>query len=117
MCCRPTLRCEAVGYAVLCSLPGPIQFAARSARWLTHHPVLTQAKNFHGTYQDPTLYVQTPLQVAAEREAARYYFQQVCTDLCMHILSSKFTFCYSILKLHGLITAYCKLHDAGWATI
>ena len=38
---------------------------------------LLQAKNFHGVYQDPTTYVQVPLQVAAEREIARYYFQKV----------------------------------------
>lgn len=31
-------------------------------------------KNFHGVFQNPTTYVQVPLQVAAEREIARHYF-------------------------------------------
>jgi len=36
-----------------------------------------QTKSFHGSYEDPTLHIQVPLQVAAEREIARRYFQQV----------------------------------------
>lgn len=33
-----------------------------------------QARAFHGTYLDPNLEIQIPLQVAAEREIARSYF-------------------------------------------
>jgi hypothetical protein len=33
-----------------------------------------QARNFHGTYLDPNLEIQIPLQVAAEREITRSYF-------------------------------------------
>ena len=36
-----------------------------------------QVKSFHGVFQHPTTYIQAPLQVAAEREIARYYFRKV----------------------------------------
>ena len=53
----------------------------RYDRVLRHHyadyGLTAQAKSFHGSYEDPTLHIQVPLQVAAEREIARYYFRKV----------------------------------------
>ncbi len=38
---------------------------------------VSQAKVFHGMYENPMAFIQVPLQVAAEREITRYYYQKV----------------------------------------
>ncbi len=48
-----------------------IQFFAPLLTVVTSAP---QSRNFHGTYLDPNLEIQIPLQVAAEREITRSYF-------------------------------------------
>ena len=91
MCCKRTQRCVSACYAVRdCACARLLVKCALSPGTPAGKPtsyVFMQAKNFHGNYQDPTLYVQTPLQVAAEREVARYYFEQVCPNVLNHILS------------------------------
>jgi hypothetical protein len=37
-----------------------------------------QVKYFRGSFQDPVFFSQVPVQVAVEREIARWYWKQVC---------------------------------------
>ncbi len=48
-----------------------------------------QVKFFKNSFQDPTFFAQVPMQVAAEREIARYYWQQVRRQVGAH----KFSIC------------------------
>ena len=71
---QPVLhRDAAVSILLLCEKVGTNVLKA-----MRHHQQCCicplQARAFHGTYLDPNLEIQIPLQVAAEREIARSYF-------------------------------------------
>ena len=80
-------------------------------------------KNFHGVFQNPTTYVQVPLQVAAEREIARHYFSLVRVTLgsgLIHWLNWLYSHCVLGLKIikwilkenwHSLILVYNKMRS------
>ena len=57
---------------------------------------------FHGIYQDPTKYIQVPLQIAAEREITRYYFRQVTLPARLPYLNATAIRSYVLLLGAGL---------------
>jgi len=68
------------------SIPPPFPCTSRECPGVLTSCQILQVRTFKGLYQSTTFWSEVPIQVAAEREIARYNFAQVCFPRPVHVI-------------------------------